>query len=291
MNTPFYYYSFPNPFPVRALSEKTVNEFRRALRERGNSPFTINAKTQILKAALARAVQLNWIPRNPLAGLEPLSDPRPAKWRYLDAEEIDKVIAVLREGRKVEVRRRNGRNYALQCEPNKRLHDLIVFLLNTGARLGEALALRWADVDFRQGLIRLNTSKRAARGRKAKPRYVPMNAALRELLEATPRGGGPLFEYPNNINRDFGNICKAAGIGHCRIHDLRHTAASWLAMAGVPMVAIMELLGHADLSTTLKYSHLAPAAVSEAVQALNFGGRGMAARVLPVGKIEAGTGG
>ena len=62
-------------------------------------------------------------------------------------------------------------------------------------------------------------------------------------------------------------------------------------MAGVPMVAIMELLGHADLSTTLKYSHLAPAAVSEAVQALNFGGRGMAARVLPVGKIEAGTGG
>lgn len=101
-----------------------------------------------------------------------------------------------------------------------------------------------------------------------------MNTALRELLESMERTGDPLLCYNNNLNRDFKRACCLAGLGHVRPHDLRHTFASGLAMAGVPLNTIRELLGHATMTMTLRYAHLCPSVKAEAVATLNFGGKG-----------------
>ncbi|MFC1601870.1 tyrosine-type recombinase/integrase, partial [Candidatus Sumerlaeota bacterium] len=128
----------------------------------------------------------------------------------------------------------------------------------------------------------ITTTKRAAKGRRAKPRYIPMNQAVREMLETMPRDGERVFDPDANLRWQFSRACKFAGIGHCRVHDLRHTFASHLAMAGVPLLTIKELLGHTTLEMTLRYSHLSPQVAAEAVAGLNFGAQSVGARVLTV---------
>lgn len=270
--------------PAKNLSEKTVNDWRAELRQAGDCASTINRKANLIKAAIAKAVKDGKLAKNPLENMECLSDARREVWRWLRDDEISALLGVLRDGLEIEVKRGNGRDYKTVAGRNQELWRLVIFLLNTGARCGEALAVRWADVDFRRGIVTLHTTKAASKGRKAKPRHIPMNAALRELLEGMEPGEGPLFHYPNNRNRDFDRVCELAGIGHVRIHDLRHTFASHLVMAGVPLNTVRELLGHATLAMTLRYAHLAPEATAKAVETLNFGASGQGAKIVSVGE-------
>ena len=270
--------------PVKTLGETTANAFKRARRAQGDSPATINKKVSFLKAALERAVRDGKIPQNPLAGVERVSDPRPPVWRWLKDEEIQIFLDVLDNGAETTVKRRNGRNYRIHMPPPKGLRALVIFLLNTGARRGEAWALRCEDVDFGEEQIRLVTTKRAAKGRRAVPRYVPMNEALQEMLEELDRQGETVFSRDWNIKKKFRRACEMAGIQGCvRVHDLRHTFASHLAISGTPLAAIMELLGHTSMEMTLRYAHLCPSVKTEAVGTLNFGAKKGAAKVIPVG--------
>jgi len=107
---------------------------------------------------------------------------------------------------------------------------------------------------------------------------------VEDWLEGMERQGERVFAIsPNNLRRKFERACELAGIGHCRIHDLRHTFCSWLAIAGKSLKAIQELAGHASLAMTLRYAHLCPSVKAEAVEALNFGGAKRAAKVVEVG--------
>jgi integrase len=294
--------------PVRTLSESAVNAWRTELKRAGESPSTINRKAGILRAAIAKAVKDGKLARNPIEHLERLSDDSRPVWRWLRANEIQALLGVLRAGVEVEIKPRNRKAYTATIGNNEKLYRLVVFLLNTGARVGEALAARWSDIDFERGILTLHTTKAAARGAKAKPRHVPLNAAVRELLEGMKRtkeeetkrakkegtkqseeAGAKrtretIFDYPNNRNRDFERACELAGIGHCRIHDLRHTAASHLVMAGTPLNTVRELLGHSTMTMTLRYAHLAPEATAKAVETLNFGGSGQVAEVVSIGQ-------
>jgi len=253
------------------------------LKQAGDCADTINRKTGLLRAAIAKAVERGKLSKNPLENMERLSDARREVWRWLKDDEIRALLGVLQYGVETEVKRRNGRNYKTVTGSNPELWRLTMFLLNTGARCGEALAVRWQDVDFGRGVVSLLTTKSASGGRKAKPRHIPMNSALRELLEGMTPGDGPLFHYPNNKTRDFDRVCELAEIGHCRIHDLRHTFASHLVMASVPLNTVRELLGHSTLTMTLRYAHLAPEAAAKAVETLNFGASGQSAKIIAVG--------
>ncbi len=257
--------------PVRLIAVTAVNAWRQELKRAGESPSTINRKAGILRAAIAKAVKDGKLSKNPLEHLERLSDERRPVWRWLRVNEIQAVLDVLRTGVEIEIKPRNRKSYKIMTGRHERLYRLVVFLLNTGARAGEALAARWEDIDFERGILTLHTTKSAARGAKAKPRHIPLNAAVRELLEGMKRTSGPIFYYPNNMTRNFDRVCKLAGIGHCRIHDLRHTFASHLALAGTPLNTIRELLGHSTMTMTLRYAHLSPEVTAKAVEALNFG--------------------
>jgi integrase len=281
---------FGEQTPIKSLSVATVNRFKLDLRGKGDKPSTINRKVHFLKAAVTLAVRRGYIAANPIGEVERVSDPSPETWRFLTEEEVDSLLGVLRDGLRVKVERSNGRSYHIKAGQNIPLYSLVVGLLNTGARLGEVLSLVWRDVDMKRGVVSILTTKHAARGRKAKVRRIPMNQTLRELLEGlqAESGGKPdekVFCIPrNNLRRKFERACDLAEIGHCRIHDLRHTAASFMVARGVPLHVVKEVLGHSTIQTTMRYSHLQPGALGTATEALNLGGAKTSARIVTVGE-------
>jgi integrase len=295
--------------PVRLITLAAVNAWRSELKRAGESPLTLNRKAGILRAAIAKAVKDGKLSKNNLEQLERISDDSRPVWRWLRSNEIEALLGVLKDGAEIEVRPRNRAAYKTTVGKNENLYRLVVFLLNTGARLGEAQAARWADVDFERGILTLHTTKAAARGAKAKPRHIPLNAAVREILEgmkrekeegakrakeagAKPpeeqeakRTGETIFNiHPNATLVSFQRVCELAGLGHCRIHDLRHTCASHLVMAGTPLNTVRELLGHSTMTMTLRYAHLAPEATAKAVETLNFGATKQVAEVVSIGQ-------
>ncbi len=273
---------------VKEINKGHVSALRRHLSDLGRTPNTINEHTRLLSAAINYAVACGKIARNPVADVGKVSDPRAPRWRFLDHEEIDKLMDVLENGFEVEKKSRSGNTYKTRIKPSgPAMRNLIVFLLNTGARLGEALACTWRDIDLKRGQVRLVSTKRASGGRAAAVRYVPINAALRDLLkelaEAPHTATDPVLTISrNNLRRKFENLCQRAGLGHVRIHDLRHSFCSHLAMAGVPIPTIQALAGHATIAMTMRYSHLLPGAAQAGVDALNFGARGGGAKVVDV---------
>jgi integrase len=133
---------------------------------------------------------------------------------------------------------------------------------------------KWADLDFEQRLVRASHTKNH------KVRYIPMNERLHGLLESPdhfsgPKGPSPyVFTNPdtgtgfNNVNGAFERTCERSGFDDVTFHTLRHTFASRLAQAGIPLNNIRELLGHGDMKVTTRYAHLAPNNLREAVETL-----------------------
>jgi len=151
------------------------------------------------------------------------------------------------------------------------LYPLVALALNTGARQGELLQLRWEDLDLERGLIYFGRTK----NRKLKT--VPMNRAVREAIEwlSKHRYGDYLFMWPwgeeigrTTIYDAFKKACQTAKVAGFRFHDLRHTAASYLVMGGVDLATVKEILGHREIEMTLRYSHLAPAHKASAMDKL-----------------------
>jgi integrase len=138
-------------------------------------------------------------------------------------------------------------------------------------RKGEILNLRWDQVDLKHGFILLEVTKNGER------REIPINETLRQNLETQPRHikSSYVFWY-GEVGRPYGEVTKSfnsavrrAGIKDFTFHDLRHTFASHLVMAGVDLTTVKELLGHKTLTMTLRYAHLAPGHKAKAVELLD----------------------
>jgi integrase len=154
------------------------------------------------------------------------------------------------------------------CKPH--LRPIVETALNTGMRKEEILSLEWErHVDLKHGFILLDTTKNGDR------REVPINQTLRETLQGLVRHINSPYVFTDkrgkrfdNVVRSFKSACKTAGIKDFRFHDLRHTFASHLVMAGIDITTVKELLGHKTLTMTLRYAHLAPSHKVKAVEAL-----------------------
>jgi integrase len=146
-------------------------------------------------------------------------------------------------------------------------------------RKGELVSLTWNDVNFDTNLITV----RASVSKSKKSRRIPISSSLRTiLLNQKPKtvGTGFVFvagtgkpysqKWSNAVKRSFSMACKRANIKGLRFHDLRHTAATRMAESGANIVAVKEILGHADIKTTMKYFHPGDS-LTEAVEKLaNF---------------------
>lgn len=132
----------------------------------------------------------------------------------------------------------------------------------TGLRRGKLLGLTWDRVDYRSGILTVDRSKHG------EARRVPMSSLVQDVLRRLPRALGEPRVFPDcgKISHPFPSWAVEAGLRDLRLHDLRHSFASRLAMSGVDILTIKELLGYKTLATTLRYSHLSPGHQREAVE-------------------------
>ena len=153
------------------------------------------------------------------------------------------------------------------------LRSATIFALNTGLRRMELLTLTWAQVDMKQGFVTVTAE--VAKGKRT--RRVPLNATAKAILKALPR---PINQEAlvfsafhgrddGSFRKSWNRAVKAAKLQNFRWHDLRHTFASRLVMAGVDLVTVQKLLGHTTLTMVLRYSHLSETHVRDAVTRLD----------------------
>ena len=237
-------------FKQREAETITTEDIEKAKQElaQGRTVATVNRYLAALKTAYYLAMKKGKVSRNPVRGVK-FDQENNARIRYLDADEERRLMAALPSHHK----------------------PLVALALNTGLRRGELLGLSWEDVDLRTGSLTVRRSKHG------ETRYVPLNQiAIQTLLDIkknrkvlaafvfTTEDGHPFYWLDNA----FKKALKRAGIENFRFHDLRHTFASRLAMRGVPLRTIQELLGHKTMTMTLRYAHLSPGHLREAVEGL-----------------------
>lgn len=156
--------------------------------------------------------------------------------------------------------------------------EMIFLALRTGMRLGELFGLEWQDVDFsrrqltvRQSIVRGITGT----PKSGKARYIPLTDDVCKALYELRRPAGLLFTRPDGSPLSYHiaenaitRMCKRAGIRKVSWHILRHTFASQLVSRGVSLIAVKELLGHSTIQMTMRYAHLAPSTLKDAVAVL-----------------------
>ena len=244
-----------NTFGARYLSEFTPWLVEKWKRDRAKEVkhATVNRELTLFKHMLKMGVKWGLISSNAASGVARFPE-QEGRLRYLSEEEIPTLLEACKEQ-----------------ITSPWLYPLVVLALNTGARQGELLTLRYDDLDVERGLIYFGKTK----NRKLKT--IPMNQTVRAVTEwlLRHRYGDYLFMWPwgeqvgrTTIYDAFKKACKAAGIEKFRFHDLRHTAASYLVMGGVDIATVKEILGHREIEMTLRYSHLAPAHKAKAVEKL-----------------------
>jgi integrase len=158
---------------------------------------------------------------------------------------------------------------------------MILITLRTGMRRGEIIGLQWTSIDWENRLVAVRHSQCDARRvldtpKSNRERHIPLDAEVYEMLSARNRKAGYVFVdadgRPFNgsrLNRRIEQACTEAGLRIARWHVLRHTFASHLAMRGTPLHVVQTLLGHASITTTLRYSHVAPSALKTAIELLS----------------------
>ncbi|MDT4864705.1 Tyrosine recombinase XerC [compost metagenome] len=151
------------------------------------------------------------------------------------------------------------------------LKPLVLLSLNTGMRRGEVFNLTWADVDLTNKLVTVEGEG----AKSGQTRHIPLNKEALETLKGWRKQHskevgfvfpGKKGERLDNVKKSWEGLLKLANVTGFRWHDLRHTFASKLVMAGVPLNTVRELLGHSDIAMTLRYAHLAPDSKAAAVE-------------------------
>jgi integrase len=158
---------------------------------------------------------------------------------------------------------------AAAASRNTQLPMIIDLLLYTGCRVRELLDARWENVDLERRAWLIPTSKTG------KPRHVPLSQAALDVIASLPRFKDCPWLVPNpdtlkrfvSIKHGWQGAREAAGLSGLRIHDLRHSAASFMVNSGVDLFAVGKVLGHASYQSTQRYSHLANDTLLAAVEA------------------------
>ena len=211
-------------------------------RENEISFKSVNMEISILSNFFNFCCEAGYIQQNPSVKIKKLNEL--SRIKTLSDESINKLI----EG-----------------ATNKLTKDLISFLVFTGCRKGEALNLKWDDVDMENSIIAVKATKTSH------DRYIPVSEPLRELLASVEKtaGCGYVFNISGkkvgNFRKSFTTACRNAGLKDLHIHDLRHVFASKMVMNGTSLYITGELLGHRTTQMTKRYSHLVPDTLRKAV--------------------------
>jgi integrase len=249
---------------TRYTERATGDTEKDAKREIGTrSGPTVNRYLATLSACMGYGVKnLGWLERN-LVERVPKSKENPGRVRFLSEEELPRLLDA--------------------CRHHNDLYLAVVLSLTTGGRQAEIMGMRWPQIDFARRVITLNQGTTKNRDARALPlsgeafNLLQERAKVRSLKDdrvfppTTKEGKG------RNLREAWERALRAAAIADFRWHDLRHTAASYLAMSGVSLVEIAKILGHRTLAMVGRYSHLDPSHVvavgDKLAERLSLGGR------------------
>lgn len=220
------------------------------------SPATVNRYLAVLSHAFTVAMkEWGWVEDNPVKKVRRPKEPR-GRIRFLSEEERNRLLQACLES---------------SCPL---LYPLVVLCLSTGARRTEALSLRWNQVDFKRQRITLHETKNEER------RILPLSGHALELLQKLYEKSQPNTELifpgrtegrPFSMRAHWNQAVKKAQLIDFRFHDLRHSAASYLAMNGATLAEIAEVLGHKTLQMVKRYTHLSDSHIAQVVARMNEG--------------------
>lgn len=231
-----------------------------------------------LRAVLSKAVKWGVLEANPLLQLRIKTAKPRSVVRFLSAAEEKRIRQALidREASLAaarvsanEWRRARKRELFPEIPAGTyadHLQPVVLLAINTGLRKGELLSLQWSDINLDARILTV----RQEHAKSGKQRHVPLNVeALSVLKQWTSQtsDSGRVFGI-DGLKSAWTSLLAAAKVENFRFHDLRHHFASRLVMAGVDLNTVRELLGHADLTMTLRYAHLAPEHLAAAVEKL-----------------------
>ena len=249
------------------LTPGDVEGMMRKSLDAGQSPQSVAHHRAVLRNALTSAIKHQVIARNAAA----LADPPRTPEREYEALTLTRARDIL------------------QAVERDRLEALYMLLLACGPRSGEALGLRWSDLDLSAGTLAVQRTLQRIDGKweflepktRRSRRTIPLPAPLAQALKAhqarqalehlalgpawegelwgglvfTNKAGGPL--HGDTVNHHLQRLLARSGLPRMRVHDLRHGTATLLAAMGVPARLAMEILGHSEISTTLnRYTHV-----------------------------------
>ena len=217
----------------------------------GHSINYVNNIIKILKAMFTKAYDWELISEDVLKRVRKVKQLKGEnkRLRYLSEEEAERLISA--------------------C--SKEIRPIIITALNTGMRKSEILHLTWDRVDLKNRIILLDKTKNGER------REIPINQTLYDALSGITRHIKCDYVFYNpetlkpfyDIKKSFAGALKKAHIIDFHFHDLRHTFASSLVMAGVDLATIQKLLGHKTINMTLRYAHLSNVHLKDAVNILD----------------------
>lgn len=160
--------------------------------------------------------------------------------------------------------------------------EMILVAMRTGMRQGEIRGLQWSSIDWQNRSIAVRHSlcrrkKELVAPKSNRERHIPMDADVYEMLFSRKRDGG--YVFANEVSRApfsascvlerLDVVCRRAQLRKIGWHALRHSFATELTFRGVPLPVVKELLGHSSITTTMRYSHVAPSALRSAIEVLN----------------------
>ena len=223
---------------LEAITRFRLSRWLEGLQDKGLSPTTCNRALFLVKYVFNCARRWGFIAESPARDVPALSE-RECQERYLSAEEARRLLEVLDE------------------EKVQQAAQAVKLLLFTGARKSEILAARWQNVDMGRRILTVPLSK------SGKKRHIPLSDAALQVLEALPRSSEWLFPSPrktshiSTIYPAWDRARTKAGLKDVRLHDLRHSFASFLVNSGCSLYEVQKILGHQNPKVTTRYAHLA----------------------------------
>lgn len=238
-------------YTLEAITPGMIAEHRDIL-ARTRKSSTVRRYLAALSHTFTIAIkEYQWANENPCQKIRKPPEPK-GRVRFLSEDETKRLLETCKTSR------------------NPYLYIVVVIALATGARKMEILSLQWSDADLTRGVLTFRHTKNG------ETRSVPLTGYALELLKQHDRRPNSPLVFPDatgkkplSVRDAFVNTVKQAGIEDFRFHDLRHSAASYLAMNGASLLEIAEVLGHKTLSMVKRYSHLSEGHTRSVVERMN----------------------
>jgi integrase len=247
------------------ITKRDVIAFHHGMKAKNYAEGTANRCLILLRYALNLAVrwEIPGITTNPTKDVPLFEDHAGKKERYLSKEEAQQLFE------------------AVRVSENTMLQYIIPMLILTGARKREVLDAKWEDFDLTRRQWRIPVTKLG------RPRHVPISEGVLQLLASVPHDPSHPWVFANpktkipyvSIFGSWNTARSRAGLADVRIHDLRHSFASFLVNAGRSLYEVQKILGHTQVKTTQRYAHLSQETLIDAANAAMNSMSGMFAPV------------